>query len=385
MASLTLSQMPPEIILDISDCLTSVDIKSLSLVDKTIRQYVVPQLFKHVKVHCPFPRDHVLHSVVAKYGKCVSSLSLQVTFYPNPPNSSYDGTKVDATCAKEGWYWDAYPQSVWARNADDVPAMHGLIGLPNCTSLTISAHGEDDFASPDEVDFDSLSEDDFDSPVVRTEGEFPYKRFYFFTEPETYDQVRRAEGKYAWRQAHAEMWRDVARYSQVERLELPNFLPCQASSWLEPEWAEFLGRLKELSVQSFESLEEFLGEHSPSLESLRLDSCPTVGCYDRSPGYPRDPNWGGFWKTVRKGCPMLREVIYEHSDNGELGDEGIADEDDSSFVWPYDDMEDPYGSVSNCLEVNEEELALANGYQEYRLLMEELARRQQSSLHQSLP
>lgn len=82
---------------------------------------------------------------------------------------------------------------------------------------------------------------------------------------------------------------------------------------------------------------------------------------------------------------MLREVIYEHSDNGELGDEGIADEDDSSFVWPYDDMEDPYGSVSNCLEVNEEELALANGYQEYRLLMEELARRQQSSLHQSLP
>ncbi|KAG5659757.1 hypothetical protein KAF25_002316 [Fusarium avenaceum] len=445
MTSPTLNQLPPEIILDISDCLTSVDIKSLSLVDKTIRQHMVPQLFKHVKVHCPLPRDHVLRSVVAKYGTYVSSLSLQVTFYPNPPNLSYDGTKVNATCAKEGWYWNAYPQSVWARNVDDVPAMYDIIqfkGLPNCTSLTVSADGEDDFASPGEW----------------TESRSRDTSFYLFAEPETYDQVRRAEGKYAWRQAHAEMWRDIARHSQVERLELTNFLPYKASSWLEPEWAEFLGRLKELSVQSYgrvirdswlpyvapgynafyreiptflfahakrleclqiashesgflganalqfvphtlprlrtlrlrdvyitESLEEFLGEHSPSLESLCIDNCVAVGCDAYSPGTPSDPNWGGFWKAVRKGSPVLREFICEHIDNRELGGEGIADEDDSLFVWPYVDMEDPYDSASDCLEVNEEELALANDNQEYRLLMEELARRQQSSLHQSLP
>lgn len=230
-----LNELPPEIILDVSDCLTSVDIKSLSLVDKTIRQYMVPQLFKHVKVDCPLPRDHVLQSVIAKYGTYVSRLRLQVTFYPNPPNSSYDGTKVDTTHAKERWYWNDYPQSVWARNADDVPVMHHLIGLPNCASLTVFTDGEDGFG-------------------IRggwSENRALDMRFHVFDEPETYNQVRRAEGNYAWRQAHAEMWRDIARYSQVERVELINFLPCKASSWVQPEWAEFLGRLEALSLHAY--------------------------------------------------------------------------------------------------------------------------------------
>jgi hypothetical protein len=72
---------------------------------------------------------------------------------------------------------------------EDVPAMHRLIGLPNCTSLTVSADGEDDFAIPDGW----------------TESRSPDASFYFFAEPGTYDQVRRAERKYPWRQAYAEM------------------------------------------------------------------------------------------------------------------------------------------------------------------------------------
>lgn len=240
MAPLTLNQMPPEIVLDISDKLIWFRaIKSLSLVDKTIRQHLVPKLFKYLQVDCPLPRDHVLQSVVEKYGPYVSRLCLRVIFYPNPPNSSYHGTKVDITCAKEGWYWNDYPQSVWARNVDDVSAVYDIIqfkGLPNCTTLDVTAVGEDDFSIPGGW----------------TESRAPDADFYFFAEPETDDQVVRAERKYAWWQAYAEMWRDIARhYSQVERLELPDFLPCKASSWLEPEWAEFIGSLKELSVQSY--------------------------------------------------------------------------------------------------------------------------------------
>jgi hypothetical protein len=248
MTSLTLNKLPPEIILDISDRLTWFDIESLSLVDKTIRKHVVPQLFKHVKVDCPLPRDHILQSVVEKYGTYVSRLHLKVIFYPNPPNSNYHGTKVDATYAKERWYWNNYPPSVWARNADDVSAMHHLIqlkGLPNCTILTISTDGEDDFG-------------------IRggwSENKSADVSFYVFAEPETYDQVRKSEGKYAWRQAHAEMWRDIARYSKLDQLELTNFLPCKASSWLEPEWAEFLGGLKELTLQAY-------GEKPPVITHL---------------------------------------------------------------------------------------------------------------------
>jgi hypothetical protein len=122
-----------------------------------------------------------------------------------------------------------------------------------------------------------------------------------------------------------------------------------------------------------------LGEHSPSLEGLCLDFYAAVGCDAYSPGTPSDPNWGGFWKTVRKGCPVLREVICEHIDNCELDDEGIAEGDDSLIVWPYVDVYVPPSSVSNCLEVTEEELAASNDNREYRPLMEELARRQQST------
>jgi hypothetical protein len=70
--------------------------------------------------------------------------------------------------------------------------MHHLIqlrGLPNCTTLGISTDGEDDFG-------------------IRggwSENTSADVSFYVFAELETYDQVRKAEGKYAWRQAHAEV------------------------------------------------------------------------------------------------------------------------------------------------------------------------------------
>jgi hypothetical protein len=76
---------------------------------------------------------------------------------------------------------------------------------------------------------------------------------------------------------------------------------------------------------------------------------------------------------------VLREVICEHIDNCELDDEGIAEGDDSLIVWPCVDVYVPPSFVSNCLEVTEEELAASNDNREYRPLMEELARRQQST------
>ena len=56
---------------------------------------------------------------------------------------------------------------------------------------------------------------------------------------------------YAWRQAWNELWRDVAKFSKTERLDLFHFLPMKASCWLEPEWAAFVGRFKELNIRAY--------------------------------------------------------------------------------------------------------------------------------------
>jgi hypothetical protein len=126
-------------------------------------------------------------------------------------------------------------------------------------------------------------------------------------------------------------------------------------------------------------LKEFLGEHSPNLESLCLDGCAAVGCPVSSPETPNDPKWGDFWKALREGSPVLREVICECTDILPLADCRIADEDDSLIVWPYIDIDAPYGSVSDCPEVTQERLVAGDDNREYKLLMEELARRQQSN------
>ncbi|KAM0232140.1 hypothetical protein ACHAP5_010842 [Fusarium lateritium] len=436
MTSPTLNQLPPEIILEISDKLTCNDIKALSRVNKNIRKLVVSRLFKHVKVECPLPREHVLHSVVGKYGTYVSRLRLQVTFFPNPPNSSYDGNIVNATYAKGKQYWNDYPPSVWARNTDDISAMRDLIqlkGLPNCTALSVFTDGE---------------------RVSCTSGPWSENRsnLRVFVEPETYDQVRGAERKYAWRQAHAEMWRDIAGSSQVEQLELIHFLPLKSSSWLEPKWAQFLGGLKKLSVQAYgyvtgdlwqadsmegfnafyrempislfahakqlehleiashwsaylgsdtlrfapntlprlkifrlgdacitANLKEFLVEHSPNLKSLHFVGCSATAYPDPSPGRPSDPNWGDFWKAIRESIPVLREVTWKYPVFHQQAVDGIATEDESLIVWPYIKTEGPYGYIVDCPEVAQERLAAGDDNREYKLLMEELARRQQST------
>ncbi|KAF4979222.1 hypothetical protein FZEAL_4531 [Fusarium zealandicum] len=47
------------------------------------------------------------------------------------------------------------------------------------------------------------------------------------------------------------MWYDISSNSKIRRLEIFNLLPKVSSSWLVPEWSEFLGRLEHLSIYSY--------------------------------------------------------------------------------------------------------------------------------------
>lgn len=179
-----------------------------------------------------------------------------------------------------------------------------------------------------------------------------------------------------------------AHAKRLERLEIASHWSAFLSSDALRFAPHTLPRLRTLRLEDVcitESLEEFLAEHCPSLESLCIYNCAAAGCEGSILGTSIDPTWGEFWKAVRKGCPVLREVICERTQVHPLADEGIADGDDSLVAWPYVDVDIIYGFVGDCLEINELELELGNDSREYRLLMEELARRQQSSRLQYLP
>ncbi|KAM0342553.1 hypothetical protein ACHAPU_009405 [Fusarium lateritium] len=228
MVSPTLEELPPELIFAITDQLTWNGKKTLSLANKAVRKHVVADLFKHIKVDCPLPQHHILQSVLEKYGAHVSRLRLRVTFLSN---SNYDGTKIDPTSGQERWYWNESPASVWARNPADVSAMQRLIRfqeLPKCTSLSICT---------------TLEDAAFGIPRGLDVGRFLYAK------PETWDQAKESERTHAWRQAAAELWSDIARFFRGDRLELVNLLPRKASSWLEPQWVEFMGRLREITLR----------------------------------------------------------------------------------------------------------------------------------------
>ncbi|KAF5664798.1 hypothetical protein FHETE_6913 [Fusarium heterosporum] len=386
MALPILEELPPEIILAITDRLTCDDKKALSLASKTLRKHVAADLFKHIKTDCPLPDHHILQSILDKYGA------------------------IDPTSGKETWYWNDSPASVWARNLADVPAMQRLLqceGLPNCTTLSV---------------FTTLEDAAFGIPHGLDVGRFLYAR------PETWDQVKENEVMHAWRQASAELWSDIARFFRGEGLELINLLPRYVAGrmWqanvmegfnstisemptfiynhanrleclnIAADKRAHLGKnalrltphtmpqLKTLRLENLcitSSLKEFLGAPSPSLESLYLYGCAASGYEESSPEQSHNPTWADFWETVRKNNPSLKEVLYQNPRSRQLHDGETIGEDENSIVWPYVELGFPYGDVRDCKQVNRQRLAAGDDDREFQLLMEEIARRQQITLY----
>ncbi|CEI62342.1 hypothetical protein FVEN_g12038 [Fusarium venenatum] len=382
-----LDYLPPEIFLAISDLLPWTDKESLSIVNKKLRNQLVPHLFRHIKIDCPLAKENNLQSVIQLHGAHALSVRLYVKFQPNPPNSTLEGTKVDPESAQE-WYWDDYPPSVWARASDDVPVIHDVIqfkGMPKCSMLSIHTNGEDDFEIDggwDENDLADLS-------------------MYFCTSPESWETVKDKEKKYNWRRAWNTLWRDVAKHAKTESLELLHFLPIKASCWLDQEWVALLARLKNLTIRAygqdngagwaantlegfnsfFNEMPDFLFQHAknlehlciaghedghlgenalrfepntmPQLKSLRLETMSTTQSLKEflrgsTPNLEsihlfnvaawaegNEPTWAEFWKAVRQGNPALREVVYQYSRSVPLTmDEFMNDDFDPAEMDP---------------------------------------------------
>ena len=154
-------------------------------------------------------------------------------------------------------------------------------------------------------------------------------------------------------------------------------------------------KLKSLHLETMsitESLKDFLSGSTPNLESLRLEN---VGAWG---GHVDDtPTWADFWKAVREGNPSLKEVIFHYPKSVPLTVEEVmngkgsvsktdteeeaqvrkmAEDDDSLIIWPYIISDDKYGNVFEMEEENREALAKGDDNREYKLLMEEIKKRQ---------
>lgn len=164
--------LPPEVLFGISDYLEPDDRKNLSLANSGLRTAMAPCLFKVLRVNCPLVEDHILPTIVDKYGANILELRLNVTFYPEESTETADegeeeeedsddeSSDVDMSENEEGndgeesspepevtnesgkddypdrwWYWSNPPASVWARKDADTSIIQDLIrfnGLPRC-------------------------------------------------------------------------------------------------------------------------------------------------------------------------------------------------------------------------------------------------------------
>lgn len=282
MPPLALDHLPPEIFVAISDLLPWTDKESLSIVNKTLRNQLVPHLFRHLKVNCPLARENNLQSVIQLHGAYTVSVRVNVEFQPNPPNSGLEGTEVDPD-STEAWYWDDYPASVWARDSVNISTMQDVIqfkGMPKCTNLSIHTNGEEDF----EIDGGWDENDLADTSI------------YFCSSPESWEKVKEKEKQYKWRKAWCELWKDVAKYAKTESLELLHFLPIKASCWLDPEWVAFLGRLKSLTIRAYGKCSHMISK------DLQLISTR-----------PRQRSWMGSQHPGRIQCFLRRDARFPFS------------------------------------------------------------------------
>ncbi|RYC80771.1 hypothetical protein BFJ63_vAg16343 [Fusarium oxysporum f. sp. narcissi] len=289
-----LESLPPEGLFSISDYLEPDDRKNLSLANSGLRTAMAPCLFKVLQINCPLAEDHILPTIVDKYGANVLELRLNITFYPNEmpektgeesieeeeEESEDEPSDVDMSenhedngdeesdhdLESEGviehyteddvedddedkdsdsdsdagpkWYWTNPPASVWVRKEEDTSIIRDLIqfkGLPRCRALTLHTNGEQDF----EVDADWDNNDIANNYI------------YFCCEPEDWEEVKRKEERYSWRAALRDMYSDIATLSTVDDFTIQNFLPRKTSFWQEKEWPEFLSRLKKLTLNTY--------------------------------------------------------------------------------------------------------------------------------------
>lgn len=301
------SSMPLELLLHISKLIDFVDLKSLSSVNSQLRNTFAPAIFRTIRfTNLEEDEDNVLQ-MISRQGRHVSKLQLDFHLRQDSEKEGNSEPLPDG-----GFYGsdDESQDEMVDGTTLSSAASRILRGelLPHVASLIVKFIPEDDFYGEGWGDSQGLGCIYICEDVVHGAGlEHVEKRWP------------------SWRRTMAAMWNVLSRNNAITSLETDKLPALPLSSWLQPEWAAFLGRLGSLVLgiaggdngagwkantatgyrDFLETLNEHFFDHAKSLTKLHLKADADV-YYGDSDMYPSP-------MAFRPGqMPALEELVVEN-------------------------------------------------------------------------
>ncbi|KAF4978726.1 hypothetical protein FZEAL_4946 [Fusarium zealandicum] len=223
MDSTSFETLPVGLILDIAEWLPFNDKCQLSFTNSALRNTMLPQIFRSIRVSCPLKEDRDIRKIVQDYKNYIRRLHVDVKMDPNEEH-----------CRDSTTHHEPVP-SVWGETTAAATIVKAMIqgkALPRCFNLSIR------------FNLDQSKEGE----VCHAEGS-EHEHFY----PADWAIVNEWEETLAWRVKHDEVWRDITANTSIRRLDISNLLPRRSEVWQTQGWSVFLGKLQDLNVGLFGS------------------------------------------------------------------------------------------------------------------------------------
>ncbi|KAL2205197.1 hypothetical protein CC79DRAFT_1014017 [Sarocladium strictum] len=301
------SSMPLELLLHISKLIEFADLKKLSSVNSQLRSTFAPAIFRTIRFTNLEEDEDNVSQMISRHGQHASKL--QFDFHLRL-DSEKEGNSQPLP---EGGFYgsddESQNETVDGTSLSSVSSriLSGEL-LPHVASLIVNFIPEDDFYGEGWGDDEGLGCIYIFEDVVQGAGLKHVEKIW----P-------------SWRRTMASMWTVLCRNNAIISLETDKLPALPLSSWLQPEWPAFLGRLRSLVLgirggdngagwkantatgyrEFLETLNEHFFDHAKSLTKLHLKADADV-FYGDNDMYPSPT-------AFRPGhMPELEELVIEN-------------------------------------------------------------------------
>ncbi|KAL2209738.1 hypothetical protein CC79DRAFT_1330200 [Sarocladium strictum] len=303
----SLSSMPLELLLHISRLTDFAGLKSLGSVNSQLRSTFAPAIFRTIRFTNLETDEDDVSQMISRHGQHASKV--QFDFHLQLDIEKED---IYEPLPEGGFYG---PDDESQDEMDDGTTLSNvalkiLSGelLSHVSSMIVKFIPENDYFGEGWGDSDDLG------------------CMYIFADVVHGDDLQHVEKRWpSWRRTMASMWSVLCRNNAITSLETEGLPALPLSSWLQPEWPAFLGRLKSLVLgiggadngagwkattamgyrDFLQSLNEHFFRHAKSLNKLHLKAAPEC--------FYGENDWYSSPTAFRRGqMPELEELIVEN-------------------------------------------------------------------------
>ncbi|KAK8060896.1 hypothetical protein PG996_010826 [Apiospora saccharicola] len=225
-------ELPAELWCEIARVLPLEDRRRLSTVNSHLRQLLIPILYSTIRI-TSIPSDQpAIADLVAKYGRHVRGLALTMDL------GGRDNPRV--------WNRDTYSYEEDEEGDDEYLGMFAdwtSLGLPDATRQLLAGRTLPEVTSVVILFASSHDGEDREGHGFRYRWEELWSSGYGTPRP-----PEELEDDEPWRANLANMWQALAENPGLRRLAVKNLIPVDVSTWDNPVWAAFLGRLETLEL-----------------------------------------------------------------------------------------------------------------------------------------